>query len=86
MSTDLLSRITVEPGKCGGKPCIRGHRMRVIDVLELLGAGASYDEVLREYPFLEREDILAAITYAARQLDHTVVSSEGFKCRSTTIS
>jgi uncharacterized protein (DUF433 family) len=75
MASDLLSRITVEPGKCGGKPCIRGKRMRVIDVLELLGAGASYDEVLRDYAFLEREDILAAITYAARQLDHTIVQT-----------
>jgi uncharacterized protein (DUF433 family) len=75
MNSDLLSRITVEPGKCGGKPCIRGHRMRVVDVLELLGAGASYDEVLGDYPFLEREDILAAITYAARQLDHAVVQT-----------
>lgn len=66
---DLLSRITVEPGKCGGQPCIRGQRMRVRDVLELLAAGAPLEEVLRDYPFLEREDILAALTYAANHLD-----------------
>ena len=75
VSDSLLSRITVEPGKCGGKPCIRGKRIRVKDVLELLGAGASYEEVLSDYPFLERDDILAALTYAAQQADHTVLQS-----------
>jgi uncharacterized protein (DUF433 family) len=75
MENDLLSRITVESGKCGGRPCIRGKRMRVTDVLALLGAGASYEEILRDYPFLQREDILAAITYAAHQTDHIVLQS-----------
>ena len=75
MYTDLLSRITVEPGKCGGKPCIRGKRMRVTDVLDLLAAGASFEEILRDYSFLERDDILAAITYAARQTDHIVLKT-----------
>jgi uncharacterized protein (DUF433 family) len=75
MENDLLSRITIEPGKCGGKPCIRGKRMRVTDVLELLGADASYEEILRDYPFLEREDIRAAIMYAARQTDHVVLKT-----------
>lgn len=75
MSISLLSRITVEPGKCGGRPCIRGTRMRVTDILELLGAGATYEEILRDYAFLERDDILAAIAYAARQTDHTVLQS-----------
>jgi uncharacterized protein (DUF433 family) len=76
MDTDLLlSRITVEPGKCGGKPCIRGKRMRVSDVLDLLGAGASIEEVLRDYAFLTREDVLAALTYAARQTDHVVLKT-----------
>jgi uncharacterized protein (DUF433 family) len=73
MSQELLSRITVEPGKCGGRPCIRGKRIRVSDILQLLGAGASYDEVLTDYPFLQREDILAALTYAAQQTDHAVL-------------
>jgi uncharacterized protein (DUF433 family) len=75
MNTELLSRITVEPGKCGGKPCIRGKRMRVTDLLELVGAGASFEEILRDYPFLERDDILAAITYAALQADHVVLTT-----------
>jgi uncharacterized protein (DUF433 family) len=75
MNSDLLSRITIEPGKCGGKPCIRGKRMRVSDVLELLAAGASFEEILRDYTFLERDDILAAISYAARQTDHVVLKS-----------
>lgn len=74
MDKDLLSRITVEPGKCGGRPCIRGKRMRVSDVLELLGAGASHDEILRDYPSLERGDILAVLQYAAQQTDHVVLT------------
>ena len=69
----LLERITVEPGKCGGKPCIRGKRIRVTDVLDLLSHGASHEEILEDYPFLEREDILAAIAYAARMTDHVVL-------------
>lgn len=70
VSPDLLSRITIEPGKCGGRPCIRGKRLRVSDVLELLGAGASIEEILGDYPFLEREDVLAMLQYAAHQTDH----------------
>lgn len=75
MSIERLKRITVEDGKCGGRPCIRGFRMRVSDVLDLLAAGASYEEILADYPFLEREDILAAIEYAARQADHVVLAA-----------
>lgn len=68
---DLVStsRITIEPGKCGGRPCIRGLRIRVTDILSLLGAGASSEEILADYPDLEPEDILSALTYAAAQLD-----------------
>src|SRR5882724_1794699 len=73
MNSDRLNRITIEADKCGGRPCIRGQRIRVTDVLELLGAGASYEEILRDYPFLEREDILAALEYAAHQTDHVVL-------------
>jgi uncharacterized protein (DUF433 family) len=73
MSSERLSRITVEEGKCAGRPCIRGLRIRVKDVLELLSAGASFEEILKDYPFLEREDILAAIEYAAHQTDHVVL-------------
>ncbi len=72
---DLLKRITIEPGKCGGRPCVRGMRMRVVDVLELLSSGADYAEILRDYPDLEKEDILACLEYAARQMDHPVLQS-----------
>jgi len=73
MNLERLGRITVQEGKCGGRPCIRGQRIRVTDVLELLGAGASFEEILADYPSLEREDILAAIDYAAYQTDHVVL-------------
>ena len=75
MNPERLKRITVDEGKCGGRPCIRGYRMRVTDVLELLAAGASFEEVLADYPFLEREDIYAAIEYAARQSDHAILQT-----------
>lgn len=75
MNEKLLARITVEPDQCGGRPCIRGKRMRVVDVLHLLSAGATIEEILADYSFLEREDILAAIEYAALQTDHVVLRS-----------
>lgn len=75
MNLQRLSRITVEQGKCGGRPCIRGQRIRVSDILELLGGGASFDEILADYEFLDREDILAAIDYAAYQTDHVVLQT-----------
>jgi uncharacterized protein (DUF433 family) len=67
------SRITYNPAQCGGKPCIRGMRIRVSDVLDLYAAGLSPDEILAELPDLEPEDLQAALTYAARELDHTVL-------------
>ena len=75
MNADLLRRITVEDGKCGGHPCIRGKRMRVTDLLDLLSVRASFEEILEGYPFLEREDLLAAMAYAARQTDHMVLQT-----------
>jgi len=75
MSLERLHRITVEAGKCGGRPCVRGQRIRVTDVLELLGAGASFEEILADYPSLEREDILAILDYAAHQTDHVVLQT-----------
>ena len=59
MSSALLERITIEPGKCGGRPCIRGTRMRVSDVLELLANGATTEEVLADHPSLVRDEVLA---------------------------
>lgn len=72
---ELLKRITVETGKCGGRPCVRGTRMRVMDILQLLSSGADHAEILRDYPALERDDILACLEYAARQTDHPVLRS-----------
>ncbi len=68
-----LHRITFDPQVCSGRPTVRGLRIRVKDVLELLAAGASHDEILQDYPALDREDILAVLEYAARQSDHTVL-------------
>jgi uncharacterized protein (DUF433 family) len=69
----LLERITIDPNVCGGRPCIRGFRIRVSDVLDLITAGATHEEILSDYPFLERDDIFAATAYAARQTDHIVL-------------
>ncbi len=76
MREDRLNRITIEQGQCGGRPCIRGQRIRVTDVLELLANGASFEEILTDYAFLEQEDIYAAIEYAAYQTDHTVLQAK----------
>ncbi len=73
--TELLSRITVDPEQCGGRPCIRGMRLRVLDVLELLAAGESREQILEDYPDLEAEDITASLLYAARQLDHPILAA-----------
>ena len=60
-----LKRITINPNQCGGRPCIRGMRIRVVDVLSLLAAGESTEQILAEYPYLERGDILACLEFAA---------------------
>ena len=65
--SDWHSRITIEPGKLGGKPCVRGMRMSVADVLEYLAADMSIEEILADFPYLEREDILACLAYAAER-------------------
>lgn len=65
-----LHRITLNPEQCGGRPCIRGLRIRVGDVLGLLAAGASREEILEDYPYLEAEDITAVLEFAAKQSDH----------------
>lgn len=62
--TSLLDRITLDPQQCGGRPCIRGLRVRVKDVLDMLAGGATRAEILRDYPYLEDEDITAALEFA----------------------
>jgi len=71
----LLDRITLEPGKCGGRPCIRGLRIRVADILGMLAEGALQEEILRDFPYLEPDDIKAALAYAARQADHAILQT-----------
>jgi uncharacterized protein (DUF433 family) len=72
---DQLSRITINPEQCGGRPCIRGMRIRVTDVLDLLAAGLSAEQVLEELPDLEPEDITAALQFASRKLDHPILAA-----------
>ncbi|MGB4777416.1 DUF433 domain-containing protein [Microbacterium sp.] len=68
-----MERITIDPGICGGRPTIRGMRIRVQDVLELLAAGVPEPEILADYPDLEAEDLRASIAYAAREISHPVL-------------
>lgn len=68
-----LQRITTDPEVCGGRPCIRGLRVRVSDILDMLAAGASRAEILEDYPYLEDGDISEALAYAARITDHMVI-------------
>ena len=69
----MVDRITFNPNQCGGRPCIRGMRIRVKDVLDLLASGVSDQEILKDYPYLEAEDIAACLTYAAAEADHPVL-------------
>ncbi len=73
MNADLLNRITSNPRQCGGRPCIRGMRIRVKDILDMLAGGASEPDILSNYPYLEPDDIRACLEYAAAQIDHAVV-------------
>ena len=70
---NILERITIDSEQCGGKPCIRQMRIRVKDVLEMLGSGMSESEILTEFPYLESDDLRAAQLYAARLTDHPVL-------------
>lgn len=72
---EIADRITVSPEQCGGRPCIRGMRIRVTDVLELLAAGLSPGQVLTELPDLEPEDISACLRFASRRLDHPILAA-----------
>lgn len=68
-----MSRITIHPAQCGGRPCIRGMRIRVKDVLDMLASGMGEAEILEDYPYLEPEDIRASLAYAANKHDHPVI-------------
>jgi uncharacterized protein (DUF433 family) len=74
MEKTILSRITSDPKVCGGKPCIRGMRIRVVDVLELLATGLTAQQIIKEeLPDLEEEDITACLMFAASKVNHPVL-------------
>jgi uncharacterized protein (DUF433 family) len=73
--SELLKRITVNPKQCGGRPCIRGMRIRVSDILDLFAAGLSAEAILEEMPDLEADDLKAPLLYASRKLNHPVLVS-----------
>ncbi len=73
MEREIAPRITVDPEKCGGRPCIRGMRIRVTDVIDLLAHGLSVSEVLEELPDLEREDVLACLKFASSRVSHPIL-------------
>ena len=72
---ELVERITVNPEQCGGRPCIRGMRILVVDVLDLLAAGLSQQQVLGELPDLEAEDISACLRFASSRLNHPILAA-----------
>jgi uncharacterized protein (DUF433 family) len=71
----MSDRITIDPHVCGGRPCIRGLRIRVRDVLDMLAGGATREDILADYPYLADDDITAALAYAARAIDHAVIAA-----------
>jgi uncharacterized protein (DUF433 family) len=68
-----LDRITIDPQQCGGRPCIRGMRIRVKDILDLLADDVPQEEILQDFPYLEPEDISAALEFAAAHMDHPII-------------
>ncbi len=72
---NLTERITINPEQCGGRPCIRWMRIRVIDVLDLFAAGLNAEQILEEMPDLDMEDLQAALQYAARRVNHPVLAT-----------
>ena len=75
LTANLKDRITTNPRQCGGRPCIRGMRIRVVDVLNLYSSGLNAEEILSEMPDLEKEDLQAVLQYAAGTLDHPVLAA-----------
>ncbi len=71
----IAERITVNPRQCGGRPCVRGLRFRVTDVLDLLAAGLLPEQILEEHPDLEAQDIAACLRFASQRLDHPVIAA-----------
>lgn len=74
--SELLARITIDPQRMHGRPCIRDLRITVADVLGLLSSGQSRESILEDYPYLEAADIDAVLAYAARQVDHPIIAAK----------
>jgi len=74
--SELLARITVDPQRMHGRPCVRDLRITVADILGLLSAGQSRESILEDYPYLEEADIDAVLAYAARQVDHPIIAAK----------
>jgi uncharacterized protein (DUF433 family) len=70
-----ITRITADANMCGGRPCIRGLRVRVKDVLEMLASGMTTADILQDFPYLEADDISASLEYAAKQVDHPILQA-----------
>ena len=77
------NRITIDPEVCGGRPCIRGMRIRVKDILDMLAGGSTREEILADYPYLEDGDITAALEFASKVTDHPVIAAGQFNSRSS---
>ena len=73
--TEVFERITVDPKQCGGRPCIRGMRIRVVDVLDLLASGLTAQQVIEELPDLELADIEAALRFASGRMNHPILAA-----------
>jgi uncharacterized protein (DUF433 family) len=73
--TEIMDRITVNPEQCGGRPCVRGMRIRVTDVLDLFASGLTAEQILDEMPALEAEDLEACLRFASRKLNHPIVAA-----------
>ena len=72
---NLIGRITINPEQCGGRPCIRGMRIRVSDILDLFAAGLTSEQILAEMPDLESEDVQACLQFASQRLNHPILAA-----------
>ena len=73
--SNLLDRITFNPNQCGGRPCVRGMRIRVSDILDLFASGLDAAQILDEMPDLEPDDLKACLTFASRRIDHPLLAA-----------
>ncbi|OGR89976.1 MAG: hypothetical protein A2992_01150 [Elusimicrobia bacterium RIFCSPLOWO2_01_FULL_59_12] len=73
--TNLAQNITIDPEQCGGRPCIRGMRIRVTDVLDLLANGLTPEQVLKELPDLKMDDVRACLHFASKRIDHPMLAA-----------